>query len=78
MAPHHLAQCRCAWTCQACRHPPALASFDSSILRGRWYIPMGLSKVIDCYDCQYGDFEYDNATQQRTAHFEFKAPMMQA
>ena len=39
---------------------------------------MGLSKVIDCYDCQYGDFEYDNATQQRTAHFEFKAPMMQA
>ena len=43
---------------QQCRVPKrANTTFNvSSVLHGRWYIPVGLNPVIDCYPCQYGDW----------------------
>jgi len=63
---------------KSCRKPSAMESFDKSLLQGRWYIPIGLNKVIDCYDCQYGEFKWDAKKESPAgAFFLFKAPMEQ-
>jgi hypothetical protein len=58
------------------------ATFNvTSALSGRWYIPVGLNPVIDCYPCQYGDWTFEGAQQQQQqqqqVHFTFKVPTLQ-
>ena len=48
----------------------------SSVLHGRWYIPVGLNPVIDCYPCQYGDWTFDETGRQHV-NFTFKVPTLQ-
>lgn len=89
---------RCAITNHHCMSPPPPSgqikhckvpkltdsTFDvTSALHGRWYIPVGLNPVIDCYPCQYGDWGFaDNSAmsamgEQQQVHFTFKVPTLQ-
>jgi len=62
---------------KSCQTPAPYEAFDPALLQGRWYIPLGLNPVIDCYPCQYGEFSRNGTTGEEKAFFEFRAPMQQ-
>jgi hypothetical protein len=63
--------------CQTLHLPSPRPTINmSSVLKGRWYIPVGLNPVIDCYDCQYGDWS-TSSNQSTAVHFVFKVPQIQ-
>ena len=63
--------------CQTLHLPSPRPTINmSSVLKGRWYIPVGLNPVIDCYDCQYGDWT-TSSNQSTSANFVFKVPQVQ-
>lgn len=55
-----------------CRDPPTDPAFDADVLDGTWWIPVGESRVYDCYPCQYGAWSL--AAPQQNVSFKFKVP----